>query len=364
MVNIFLSYAHADGSGAAVLLRQELTQMGFTVWRDNEALRGGRAWKDQLRAAQRGVDVLLALLTPGYVASSTCTWEWETALTLDKRVIPLLIEPCDIPEELARLQYHNLSNPAIYTLGLAKLVRDLIELGATKSSPASPPAAAAGGSKYTVVQANQSAIGDNATVVNTGSARSKADPELIERVLRALAQRQSGAGANQGEFEATLREISSRLGGIEHGVSAVHDDVKAVRVGLAQVLGHFERQYQEIVAPILAHMDEHHLAQIDATLAAVETNAVAADEIDRLLASITKTLAAILATQHTLLDPATQQRLHQVVEVAGNEMLNRRHRLKLTVPIIPALLAYEAEIDVEAQSRLAELWQALTRLFH
>ncbi|MBN1995313.1 MAG: toll/interleukin-1 receptor domain-containing protein [Anaerolineae bacterium] len=130
MLKIFLSYARADGNPAATRLRTELERANFSIWRDIEDMQGGLGWKEQLRAALREIDVVLVLLTPASAASPYVTWEWENALTLQKRVIPLLISPCEVPSDLKRLHYHNLNQPDNYALGLMALVRDLNNVSA------------------------------------------------------------------------------------------------------------------------------------------------------------------------------------------------------------------------------------------
>jgi len=122
MPTVFLSYARSDGSSIADRLRTELERANFIVWQDVGNMRGGQEWKEQLRIALREVDVLLVLLTPEAVKSSYVTWEWENALTLQKRVIPLLVLPCNSPADLARLHYHDLSQSDTYALELMALV--------------------------------------------------------------------------------------------------------------------------------------------------------------------------------------------------------------------------------------------------
>lgn len=208
MLNIFLSYARADGAAAAESLHKEVTQMGFSVWQDVQQMRGGKAWREQLHDALHTVDALLALLTPGYVASCICTWEWQAALARNKRVVPLLIAPCDIPAELARLHYHNLSELERYPLGLATLARDLIEL-----LPVAPPQPAAGaGAKYSIVGNRNTIIGEGATVIRVSGGNANA---LLQNILSTLAQLRAGAGLHQAEFDAALREISARLGALK-----------------------------------------------------------------------------------------------------------------------------------------------------
>src|SRR6185369_480889 len=135
MVKIFLSYARIDGTQSSGRLSSELRQAGFIVWRDLENLEGGQAWKDQLRNALRLVDTVLVLLTPHSVESPFVRWEWEQAFTLRKRVIPILILPCRVPDELSRLHYHDFRDPANYSIGFASLIRDLNQIKDSLAEP-------------------------------------------------------------------------------------------------------------------------------------------------------------------------------------------------------------------------------------
>ncbi|MEO1446266.1 MAG: COR domain-containing protein, partial [Cyanobacteria bacterium J06635_11] len=124
-VKVFLSYARQDGTEAAARLRQELMDAGFNVWQDTENMRGGEAWKEQLREALREVDAVVLLLTPNSVTSEYVKWEWEGAQFLQKLLIPVLISPCKPPPDLHRLQRRDLSTEKIYIKGLMSIVQDL-----------------------------------------------------------------------------------------------------------------------------------------------------------------------------------------------------------------------------------------------
>lgn len=171
MAHVFLSYARADGAEAAARLRAELSRSGFTLWQDTENMQGGQAWKDQLRSALKQVDAVLVLMTPQAAVSKYVEWEWEMALMADKRVIPLLIADCDVPAELSRLHYHNLSTEREYILGLMALVRDLNDLG-SHASEQSVSGRQAGGDRNISIggNANNSQIvtgnGNNITQTN------------------------------------------------------------------------------------------------------------------------------------------------------------------------------------------------------
>lgn len=170
MTKVFLSYSTKDGSAVASRLRTELEQAGVSVWRDVEEMRGGAEWKAQIRAQLREADAVLVLLTPGAVESKVVTWEWETALTLEKMVIPLLLQPCDVPTQLSQLHYHRLHMPEQYVTGLMALIRDLNEL--SRQPPSTEPAPTReAGSTFNITNATNSAIGPGATVINNGPAK-------------------------------------------------------------------------------------------------------------------------------------------------------------------------------------------------
>ncbi|WP_017298825.1 toll/interleukin-1 receptor domain-containing protein [Nodosilinea nodulosa] len=138
MGTIFLSYALKDGQAAAARLKTELEQAGFQIWRDIEAMEGGKVLKTQLRAALRAVDAVVVLLTPAAVVSEYVEWEWETALTLEKLIIPLLISPCEVPAELKQLHYRNLTTEQDYVMGIISLIRDLNSVLANDGSNREP----------------------------------------------------------------------------------------------------------------------------------------------------------------------------------------------------------------------------------
>ena len=128
-LDIFISYAREDGNPAAERLRQEMTSAGFAVWRDIENMQGGQEWKVQLRTALRQVKAVVLLLTPKAVASKYVEWELEMARMAETTILPVLIQDCDIPDELDRLHYRNLSSEHSYPTELLLLIKDLNQLG-------------------------------------------------------------------------------------------------------------------------------------------------------------------------------------------------------------------------------------------
>ena len=104
-------------SSLAERLVGDLTEAGYDVWRDKDRMLGGRDWDIQLADAIRNADLLLALLSPHAVRSSTlhdprgddgvCLDEIATARFSSPRVpiLPVLTAPCSPPFLIQRLHY-------------------------------------------------------------------------------------------------------------------------------------------------------------------------------------------------------------------------------------------------------------------
>lgn len=353
MIRVFLSYARSDGMDAATRLRGELAAMGFVVWRDIEEMRGGLAWRKQLYQALSQVDAVLVLLTPGAVASANVTWEWQNALIMDKRVIPLLASPCDVPVDLKALHYHRLDNEAGYTLGLARLARDLIALADQQKGDASM---AGTGDVITVIGSGNAVAAREAVVIQqTGDA--SMDAADIAQILSALRDQPADRlnATQMAELRAILIGLEQQMQGVALGI----DDLKA---GQQRILARFDLTEQRIVAPILARLDAQQAALLDKILDVLDVATFGADELDRHLSAIDAALAEVNARAAEIDDRQLTASAQQVAELASSLGLDVKHKLKLTIPIIPVLLSYEGAFELGSRLDLAAVWHALQDL--
>jgi len=357
MTTVFISYARADGLDAAAALRSQLTDAGLTVWRDLEEMRGGRAWKEQLRAALRRVDAVVVLLTPGAVASPTVEWEWENALTLQKPLLPLLIQPCAVPAELQRLHYHDLSTPERHTANFPKLLRDLYRLPTNleETGESNMQQSSGGGSKYSVGTAYNSSIGDNATTLNV---QGQTDPQQLQQALALWQQLRRSSPGSDSQLAQNVAAILART-------ERIDSNVEKLLAGQLRILARFDESEQQLLTAIVAQLNAQQAQTVDAILDVIDVQGVAADELGRMLTDIQHALAAI--QPRVGLDPQLARRIEQIhaaVQPADEEAgADVRHRLKLSVPLLPFLLAYEGEIEVNARRELQQVWDRLqTRL--
>lgn len=116
-INVFISYGRKDAAEFVERLTNDLKNAGFAVWRDTDDLRHPHPWDDQLGAAIKQCDVLVAILTPHAVRTgreqgssqdeSVCLDELAFARFSPPPtpIVPLLLVACEPPFVIFRLNY-------------------------------------------------------------------------------------------------------------------------------------------------------------------------------------------------------------------------------------------------------------------
>jgi hypothetical protein len=104
-----ISYRRGDSDDVADWLARQLRSHGIEVWWDRWNLIAGDSLSGKIEEAFRSTDACLILLSPAYLEGTWSVKEMRTALSAASRgtyhVIPLIVEPCDIPELLRELVY-------------------------------------------------------------------------------------------------------------------------------------------------------------------------------------------------------------------------------------------------------------------
>lgn len=70
-------------------------------------MRVGAGWQAQLHEAIEQADALVLAITPNWIASPYCQWEFVTGVELGKGIIPVVLEVTDLPERISSLQYED-----------------------------------------------------------------------------------------------------------------------------------------------------------------------------------------------------------------------------------------------------------------
>jgi formylglycine-generating enzyme required for sulfatase activity len=106
-MRLFISYVQNDYSTALTIV-DILRYSGHEPMFDHRLLQGSD-WQTASSSAIRQCDVFVILLSPRSVESEWCLWECCEALDLEKPVVPVLLQPCDIPSMLQEIQYTDFS---------------------------------------------------------------------------------------------------------------------------------------------------------------------------------------------------------------------------------------------------------------
>jgi hypothetical protein len=115
VARIFISHSSANND-RAIQLRKWLVRNGWVdIFLDIDPERGiaaGERWKEALQREAHRCEVVLALISPEWLASDWCRPELNTAQILGKKIIVLLIgsKPSAIPGDLTDAQYVDLLN--------------------------------------------------------------------------------------------------------------------------------------------------------------------------------------------------------------------------------------------------------------
>ena len=94
---VFLSHAHQDEAFASSLA-ETLRDHGVQVWYSRSNIVAAQQWQDEIGAALERCDWFAVVLSPAAIESKWVKRELGYALVenqYDKRVIPLLHQPCN-----------------------------------------------------------------------------------------------------------------------------------------------------------------------------------------------------------------------------------------------------------------------------
>jgi hypothetical protein len=103
-LQIFISYAHSD-IDIANRLTKDLEQAGYEVWYDRTDIKTGTRWDDEIVKGLNTSEIFLVLLSNKSAASQNVKDEIGYAIDHNKQILPILLETCEIPFRLNRVQY-------------------------------------------------------------------------------------------------------------------------------------------------------------------------------------------------------------------------------------------------------------------
>ncbi|MEM7771421.1 MAG: toll/interleukin-1 receptor domain-containing protein [Cyanobacteria bacterium P01_A01_bin.37] len=112
MTQVFIAHAE-DDTAVMAKVRRSLWREGITVWTSDTDIQTGEEFQQSIERGIEQADNLVYLLSPNAVQSAYCQQELDYALSLNKRIIPILVSPTEVtsqPSGLQGLQYIDLTD--------------------------------------------------------------------------------------------------------------------------------------------------------------------------------------------------------------------------------------------------------------
>jgi hypothetical protein len=152
-------------------------------------------------------------------------------------------------------------------------------------------------------------------------------------------------------INAQLQQMDTKLTILMNGQASISEDLERMR---RLLLSCYEIGERNIIDAITRQLNQSQLVSIKAVLDALEANQMPEAEMHHILEGTQQMLTA-LQQRGTTLSPS-QQALAEVINAPG---LDTKHKLKVSVPIIPFLLDYEGELELGTGINLKAAWQEL-----
>ncbi len=146
-MRVFISHSSIDDD-FVTRLAASLQAAQVDIWVDHLTLRPGYSWSRAIQQALRDCDTMIVVLSAASVASEEVEAEWVHFLREKKRVVPILIDNCELPYRLGVLHYIDFARDQERALGelMAALgVAPVTSKASGSDEPVPPPVAQAYG---------------------------------------------------------------------------------------------------------------------------------------------------------------------------------------------------------------------------
>jgi hypothetical protein len=105
---IFISYAHQDYP-LIQSISASVKDSNDLIWIDRNVIMPGDEWRGKIQKALKSSYCIIFFASTSSVKSKEVKLEIDYAIKLRKRVIPVLLEKCNLPYEVSNLQHINLT---------------------------------------------------------------------------------------------------------------------------------------------------------------------------------------------------------------------------------------------------------------
>lgn len=186
------------------------------------------------------------------------------------------------------------------------------------------------------------------------------DPGRKNRCLRRIENLKQQKSSYENEFNELqvqlqntcpiqTQNISTQLQAIDCKIKLIQENQDS----LSNILRfHFNHTEQELLLPFTQKLDRADLIEVRAFLEAVESDQTSGEEALLILTNIQMVLKRLLEKDLMLPEDTIA-----VSKIINSPTVEAKHALKISIPIIPFILAYEGELGLGTVINLKELWE-------
>lgn len=200
--------------------------------------------------------------------------------------------------------------------------------------------------------------------------RSEGDPAERLRCEGWITKLRNHIAAHEREFRQVEDSAASRPG-VPARVRDALDEIRALLVSLgkgqrdikegldnlrAVLLKRFEESERSIVSRILERLDEDQVRDLSEVVAFVDDAGLGPRLLEEFSATAKEVVAEAVRRRRSLPDASLRREVSNLRNAVNDPNLDVRHKIKLSVPIIPLLLSYNVEFELKSGLNLTRAW--------
>ncbi|MDJ0615924.1 MAG: hypothetical protein QNJ63_04085 [Calothrix sp. MO_192.B10] len=144
--------------------------------------------------------------------------------------------------------------------------------------------------------------------------------------------------------EKQLQQMDHKINVLLNGQVAIYADINDMRLAL---LNRYDDSERTIIGAIAQQLNQNQLVLTQQLLDAVENNQVSESQMQQMLAVLEEKIPSETPSQTA------------AVEIIKDPQFDARHKIKVTLPIIPMLVEYEGELELGSGLNIKSAWEDL-----
>ncbi|MDJ0800609.1 MAG: hypothetical protein QNJ51_28015 [Calothrix sp. MO_167.B12] len=146
------------------------------------------------------------------------------------------------------------------------------------------------------------------------------------------------------KVENQLQQMDNKINILLSGQVAIYADINDMRLAL---LKRYDASERTIIGAIAQQLNQNQLVLTQQLLDAVENNQVSEPQMQQMLAVLEDKIPSLPPSQLA------------AIEIIKDPQFDAKHKLKVSLPIIPMLVEYEGELELGSGFNIKSAWEHL-----